>query len=569
MIIFFILAMLAPNIKADDAQLKEAHILFVKKGASLVEEFNKAKASNETKKGLNALNAIYEMGNIKLPRELFSMCKKLRGADCTVFKARAMEHEGNSGSAMELYLRSGMKSDYTRLKALSGQDIEGDVKDPYYVALSAIAKGDWKMAASYLSKKEMLGHKDARFNLFYAFLMSGAHKEAKELAGRKTRSKELADILEQKKMEALLLYADNEQYKALKLFKEILKYDPSDYTCLRYIAQIYYRTGWYDVAEKIYDELISAEWRDTELYSLLTERCEMRVRYLKLDLATKDAEKIIKEFPDRSDFLVHWISWLLEYGYSDKAEKYISRVNIKKGPYNNSLALYAEGLLMENRSDYENALSLFKKADQIFPANEYRTRALIIEEAQALRSKNTKAPSINCKDYKVQKTEGDWFFVESGLVKYYIKKEPSKSYVVLKVRFIHDDLLDLSDRGTLWTKYISSFWSSSDANVNVVETNKASKDVATIDVVPWPSSLYLKRISSHEWSVLTPYRVIAHESGHLFGMPDEYYESDERIKSRNLKRYIGEPNSIMRNMLSGMPQKRHIQFLLSSLQCTR
>jgi hypothetical protein len=50
-------------------------------------------------------------------------------------------------------------------------------------------------------------------------------------------------------------------------------------------------------------------------------------------------------------------------------------------------------------------------------------------------------------------------------------------------------------------------------------------------------------------------------------LDDEYYETDKRISSRNINRYIGPRTSIMRNLLSGKPEKRHIHFLLSPIKC--
>jgi hypothetical protein len=88
-----------------------------------------------------------------------------------------------------------------------------------------------------------------------------------------------------------------------------------------------------------------------------------------------------------------------------------------------------------------------------------------------------------------------------------------------------------------------------------------------VKVFPWNSSLYISRISSHKWSILSSYKSISHEVGHLLGLEDEYFETEETILSRNANRFIGSRDSIMRNILSGSPEKRHIQNILYPIKC--
>ncbi len=294
----------------------------------------------------------------------------------------------------------------------------------------------------------------------------------------------------------------------------------------------------------------------------------MRVRYLKIDLASKDADRIIKEYSNRPDFLVQWASWLMEYGYLKKASIYIDRLQNTGDSYSKALKFFALGLIEENSFKEEKALDLYKKAYELFPVNEYKQKIINIQGAQSIKGRNPE-PVINCKGYKVSTASNGWLFVESDVVKYYLREKGDKFEALLKMNFKYSDKINFANRASKWSNEVSRTWSSQELALSVLVADKSSRDSITVDVVPWPSSFYLKRASSHEWSVLTPYNVIAHEAGHLFGLVDEYYELDPRIKSRNLKRYIGEPESIMRNMLYGTPQKRHIQFMLSSLQCIK
>jgi tetratricopeptide (TPR) repeat protein len=558
------------NIFASERQtsLNELHDLAKKNTSTFIERFDSAKKNKQVREALSLLN---EMLRLELPpssRDLFSMCRSLRKVDCTLFKARIFEDEGNAGSAMDLYTRSGNSKDYLRLKALSGQSIEKDISEKgqklsaiektYYSNISDFAKGEWNKVAIQESAP--------LFMRFYSYLMLGNIDKAKGVLQDASRTNSFTGLLEYKRMKALMSYAENKQYEALTVFKEVLKYDPSDRVSLRFIAHIYYRTGWYDRAEKIYAELISSEWRDTELYYLLSERAEMRVRNLKITSATKDAEKIFKEYPDRYDFIVQWTGWLTEYGKKDLAEKYITRIPVDKGPYFESLRYYVQGIMFENNFDLANAVVYFDKAYSVYKAVEYKDRADIIREAEKIRERGKKLSSIDCREYSFVPTDIGWIMALRP-VKYYFKKEDNTFRLILKLKLIHDKELNIGNTAAEWSRSISSTWSKDGLKVQLAIVDEVDSGTISIEVQPWPSSLYLKRVSSHQWSLLTPYSVIDHEAGHLLGLSDEYFEPNKNLSSKNIGRFMGEPDSIMRNMLYGVPQKRHIQFILSSLKC--
>ncbi len=515
------------------------------------------------------------------PRKVFTMCQK-SGIDCTYFKAKIFESEGNAGSAMDLYLRGGYYDDYTRLQTCSGSDIEPilkkykieDKKASFYRGLSAYTRGDWKGAVDIFSGKELSDYLPAKFYLAYAYLMLGENDKAKKITEGRPSKLNFYDQLEYKKLDAFILYAENKQFEAKKLFMEVLASQPGDFISLKYLAHIYYRTGWFDKAEKIYASLISKEWRDTELYYLLSERAEMRVRYFKFDLAVKDADRIIKEYPGRKDFIALLSSWFLEHDNLQLAEKYSEKLADAKTPYENGLYMMSKGLLEEFKLNDRVALEYFEKANQFFPAVEYSDR-IKMAESDLSSMDESRAPKMDCDKYKVQKLSNSAWHVESNVfgntwpVNYFVQQKTAISYVMLKLRFVYSKEINFEERSNLWIKQAKAFWSSPELKLFIEKAPRASTEggYTTINVVPWPSSFYSKRVSSHEWSVLTPPRTVDHEVGHLLGLDDEYYETDERIINRNQNRYIGPRTSIMRNMLSGRPEKRHIHFILSPIKC--
>ncbi len=263
MLVLILIMSLFSSSYTKPSSIMDARIQLFDIGRKKIEDFNKASSSDQIKKSLNILDSLYEMKIVVTPRELYSMCKKLVGADCTTFKARVMEDEGNAGSAMDLYLRSGRLIDYTRLRIMSGEitpitDIPSTQKD-YYFGLLAFVKGDWEKATDFFSKKKLQNNRDAQFKLFYSFLVLGKYDSARAEFESASSSDDIYSYVDSKKMEAFLLYAENKQYEAIDILKDLLKFDPTDKISMRYIAHIYYRTGWYSIAEKIYEELISSE----------------------------------------------------------------------------------------------------------------------------------------------------------------------------------------------------------------------------------------------------------------------------------------------------------------------
>lgn len=571
------------SVSAEAASLEELHRSSLDRSVRLRSEFEKLRSSGDVRNALVILEELSIINISSKPREIFSMCRKIKYADCSLFKAKVLESEGNAGSAMELYLRAGRLKDYLRLKALSGQDVEADLNAPHlskddkdhYRGLSSFSKGQWGQAGSYFSSKGLRARSGSRFLLFYSYLMLGDHENARLLIDKSDSTKDIDSLVDGMKMKAMMLYADNEQYKAMAIFKNVLKFFPDDAVCSRYLAHIYYRTGWFELAERIYYDLISAEWRDTERFYLLSERIEMRIRYLMPERTFKDADSIIKEYPDRPDFVANYISWLLEYGFVDIAERYLKRIPLDKGPYTGSLRYFSEGLIMEFKSRYKEARDLYSRSYELYPALEYKARVEALNSAEKLFDKNNEAPRPVCRNYSLRRGTDGWTLVnakgayQGWQVKYFAMEKDGLLHLFLKLRFNHDKEMNFGEKGRVWSSSISSTWSYDSMLVKVVQANDKDDSAIDIEVVPWPSYFYMKRASSHEWSLLTPLRVIDHEAGHLFGLLDEYYETDVRISSRNLNRYIGEPTSIMRNMLSGIPQKRHIQFILSSLKCVK
>jgi len=540
---------------ADDLAKIKQKLLYEGKISSSKKELLSLYAKEQNKgdkKLLNEISSLLGEYTNTSYRTLFKMCKTT-GMDCSYYKARVLELQGNAGSAMELYLGEGYYDDYIRLKAYSGEDLDTltrkyDIKEEnvlYYQGLACIAKGEWDNAVSILSNKKLRNNAKAVFYLGYAFLMKGDNEKAKDLL-RQPDNLNYFERIEYKRLNALILYAQNKQFEAQNILSGILKDVPQDFLSKRYLAHIYYRTGWFDKAEKAYSELINKEWRDTELYYLLSERCEMRIRNLKFVSAKKDAERIIKEYPQRKDFIADIVSLFVSYGDVSDAEHFASGLSGTGDMYEQGLNTFAKGLIQE-----------FKEGD--------------LAEQDLKGVKKETPPKISCKDYEVKKISEKSFeitikknTIEQPL-KYYITVESNGGHKVsLPLTFIYDkSKISFGEKGKLWVDRIQRVWSVYGMKLYVDYSDAGNK----VNITPWPSSFYLKRVSSHDWSVLTPPPMISHEVGHLLGLEDEYYETDPRLSSRNKGRYIGSKGSIMRNMFNGRPEKRHIHFILSPLEC--
>jgi tetratricopeptide (TPR) repeat protein len=265
--------------------------------------------------------------------------------------------------------------------------------------------------------------------------MKGENEKAKDLLSRQPENLSYFEKLEYKRLEALILYAENRQFEAMDILKDILKYMPQDFLSKRYAAHIYYRTGWFDKAENIYSDLIKKEWRDTELYYLLSERCEMRIRNLKFDLAKKDAEKVIREYPQRKDFIAELVSLFITYGDIDDAKYFAARLSDTGDPYEQGLRSFSEGLILEFKQDPSGALSMFKKAMNVFPSPEYEIK--VTQAEQNLKETDMeRAPKPSCHDYDVKKISGGEVDVTvkrnkpESPTRYYITTEPDGVYKV-------------------------------------------------------------------------------------------------------------------------------------------
>ena len=563
-----------------DSLIKEGKITTARK--ELLSLYDKKMSVGDERALSEILSLLGEYTGVPY-RTIFNMCRKAR-LDCTYYKAKFLESQGNAGSAMDLFLEAGYYDDYSRLKAYSGEDLNvlakryglSEERIFYYQGLLYIAKGDWDKAINMFSEKKLSLNPKAKFYLGYAFLMKGENAKAKEIVERMPASLGFFDRIEYRRLKAIISYADNDQFQAQDVLLSILKDVPGDLLSKRYLAHIYYRTGWFDKAEKIYAELIGKEWRDTELYYLLSERCEMRIRNLKFDLAKKDADKIIAEYPGRKDFIADTASLFLKYGGLKEAEYYSSRLSTEGTLYEQGLVFYVKGQIDEFKLSYQEALTMYQKAMDLFPSEEYKNR--IAEAKRSMEEiKKDAVPAFSCSGYEVKKLSSNNYLVDirkNTHEVYYIKVDNEKgTVVVLPLSLVYDpDRINFNEKEKVWSQNIQRTWSSSQMKLEVIyTTTKGNAGVKgesnRVDVVPWPSSFYLKRVSSHEWSVLTPPSIVAHEAGHLLGLDDEYYETDQRIADRNKGRFIGPTSSIMRNMYSGRPEKRHIHFILSPLKC--
>lgn len=515
-------------------------------------------------------------------RSDFELCRKNSTEDCTYFKALLLERQGNAGSAMELYLRAGYFDDFIRLKALSGQEIEtllkkhqiGKLKGQYYRGILYFSKGKWSESIEALSKRVLSNYTPARFYTAYAYVMMGQINDAKKILKNKPSELGVEERLYYDKLFGIILYAENKQLEALKVFKLILEKDPEDFIALKYSAHIYYRTGWFEKAEKIYSALLAKEWRDTDLYYLLSERCEMRVRYSKFNLAERDSKKIIKEFPQRKDFIPQFISWLLEYSNIDLAKKYLKSLSNSEDKYQASLFYFAQGLIDSFELKDESALENLKKAEAVYPSPEYKQRIKEVRQ-DMVSSPLSDYPGLECKKFAIQRSSEKGLFVSSNMfgekwpIRYSITYGGNKYLIGLELTFKYPEEINFASHKDSWASYAEKTWSTGGMvlKLNSFEGDVIPEKAIIVKIAPWPSAFYIQRTSSHQWNILNPPTVVAHEIGHLMGLDDEYYETDVRIYKRTKDRFIGPRASIMRNVLSGKPQKMHIHFILSPIKC--
>ena len=156
----------------------------------LLSIFTSLKTSKEPgkEKVMNdVLNLLGEYAGVPY-RDLFKMCKS-SGLDCSYYKAKVLEMQGNAGSAMELYLEAGYYQDHLRLKAYSGEDLGPIAKKYglnddvvlYYLGLLYIAKGEWENAITSFSDDRLKNNAKAAFYLGYALLMKGDNEKVSTL----------------------------------------------------------------------------------------------------------------------------------------------------------------------------------------------------------------------------------------------------------------------------------------------------------------------------------------------------------------------------------------------------
>jgi hypothetical protein len=184
-------------------------------------------------------------------------------------------------------------------------------------------------------------------------------------------------------------------------------------------------------------------------------------------------------------------------------------------------------------------------------------------------------PRLECKKFNVQRASDKGIFVSSNMfgekwpIRYLIAHSGNKYLVSLELAFKYPEEINFASHKASWVSYAEKTWSTDGLvlKVNSFEGDIAPEKAIAVNIAPWPSAFYIQRTSSHQWNILNPPTVVAHEIGHLMGLDDEYYETDARIYKRTKDRFIGPRASIMRNVLSGKPQKMHIHFILSPIKC--
>jgi len=517
---------------------------------------------------ISKLNILLNYCNIH-PREVFKLCRKYE-KDCSYYKAKLFEFYGNNKDAKDLYLRSNYVNEFLYLNTLEAKNpepyftehkIEDENTKIFFIVLYNYAIGNWDNIIKHRNK--ILSNNDINkdkliFYLAYAYIMKAQIEEAKEFL--KIDFNNFYSNLEIKKIKALILYSNNEQNQALKLFKEILKYYQNDYISLKYTAEIYFRLAYLNNGLKIINKLIDKEARDTEKYYLLKEKCFMLFRYGLILESLEIADNIIKEYSKNFDFIIDYIVLLLNYSKVELVDKYIIELkNNDSFLYNIALSLKEDYYL-----NYKNSLAYLINANNIKKTKEIEDKISLYEKI--INHKNLVKQNINCDELKIKSSFDDYFSIYSPMTTYFIKLEHNNYAVKLFLNFKLKEGINLKfiDFNNL-IKSIEGFWSVYGLNLKIVN----NKEAKLINFDYYPSSLYEKRASSSTWQILLNNRVYYHEIGHLLGLKDEYYETNPKLAKLNLTRFIGDKNSIMANILSGNPTKKHIELISSPLQICR
>lgn len=495
------------------------------------------------------------------PRKVYKLCKKFE-KDCVYYKAQTYEFYGNTKDAQDLYLRSLNYEKYIFIKAMKANDPRDLIKkyninkvaSLYLLCVYYNSIGDWK---NIIKLKKQIIYSDDKykaklvFYLTYALIMNGNIDEVSKYLNFKF--KYFYDNLEIKKANAVYLYAYNKQYEARIVFEEILKYYNFDFISLKYLSEIYFRTGFLSKAINTINKLIDKESIDTQRFYLLKEKAFMLARYSKISDSINVVNKINNEFKNNDSLIYEYIVLLINYSYINEAKIFINK--LKK------INLYYYYLAMSTLEDYalnlQKSLEYLILARKINETDELKQRINLLKKIIVNEETNNK--SFGCENVKIKDIKGEYSQVNLNGANYFIKQINNNYIINLFINFsykegINKDYINLKS----FVNKIEKFWSKYGLKLNILEggTNFVKFDF-------FPSSLYLKRASSVSWPILLNDRVYFHEIGHQLGLNDEYYEADVRLSKFNINRIIGDKNSIMRNILSGNPLKKHIELILN------
>lgn len=493
------------------------------------------------------------------PRKIFKLCRKNK-KDCSYYKARLFEYFGNTKDAMDLYLRSSKYERYLYLLSSNAENPEAlfekyKIKTSakiFYLANYYFSKGSWsEVIKNTDSIKNINEQYKAKliFLIAYSYVMLGDIKTASEYLSYKFEN--FYYNLEIKKIDAIILYSKNEQANALNIIKKILKYYPNDSLILKYYAEINFRLGFFKEANKSIDNLIKKETRDTEKFYFLQEKAFMLLRYGFIKQSLLLFDSILVEYPKNIDLIYEYIVLLINYSFVNEAEVYIKKLN--------NIDAYFYNLALSLKEDYfyniEASIKYLETANKIKESKSLLDKIKTYKNIIDFKGKDKK---ISCSNYSITKLNDGILQIIKDETKYFIKKQDDLYNVFILINFnfregINVKIYDLNN----FIKDIEDFWSTDLLKLNIIQS---LGNTVTFDY--FPSSLYIKRADSLSWPILLNNKTYFHEIGHLLGLDDEYYETDHRLKTLNKKRVIGSKNSLMRNILSGIIEKKHIELIL-------
>lgn len=512
----------------------------------------------EKKFDTNKLDLLLDYCNMH-PRKVYKLCRK-KQKDCSYYKARLFETFGNTKDAMDLYLRSSKYERYLYLLSLNAEDPSkyfekykiDESSKTFILATYYFSKGSW---TEVIKNKDVLKNMKDPYKAKLIFLIAYSYIMLGDTASSSTylsySFNDYYSNLEIKKIEAILLYAKNEQLLSLNIIKEILKSYPNDSLILKYYSEINFRLGFFKVAKTTIDSLIKKETRDTEKFYLLKEKAFMLLRYNFLKESLSLFDSILEEYPKNYELIYEYIVLLINYSFIKESELYIEKLK-HIDPYFYKLSL---SLKEDYYYNLDESIKYLEAANLIKSTKEILDKIKLYKKILDFKGKNKKT---TCEDYKITLLNDDILQIKKAEAVYYVKKEEGYYNISILVDFsfregINPKVYELKE----FIKAIESFWSNDSFRLNIIEAKGSS---VIFDY--YPSSLYLKRADSYSWPILLNKKTYYHEVGHLLGIEDEYYETDQRLAILNKDRIIGSKNSIMRNILSGNIDKRHIELIL-------